>query len=334
MSGFRFAVALMLALAFAGAAQSEEPVRLRFSWTTIPGQLPAVLFQRPEILKHYGKSYVFEPVYYKGSGPQITALAAGELEIAAYAPAALALSVENAGVGDARVIGDATRDGHEDYNSRKFMVRSDSPFHSVEDLKGKVLANNSIAGAMDIALRDMLYKHHIDPKRDVRIVEVEFPNALPTLIAGKVDLAAVALPFSVAAEKMPEVRTLFTMKDAIGESDMTIMTARGSFIAKHRAALVDFFEDAQRAMRWFYDPANRAAVLDILSGFTKRPADAYSAWLFTKKDDYRDPELKPNLQAVQEDIDRQVEMGFLKAKIDVRRYADLSLVEEAAKRAR
>jgi hypothetical protein len=47
---------------------------------------------------------------------------------------------------------------------------------------------------------------------------------------------APSLPFSIAAEKSGEVRTLFTMKDAIGESDMTVMTARASFIKAHRAA--------------------------------------------------------------------------------------------------
>ena len=122
------------------------------------------------------------------------------------------------------------------------------------------------------------------------------------------------------------------MKDLVGEQDITIMAARAPFIAAHRAALVDFFADSQRAMRWFYDPANRAEVLQIIATFTKQPVSAYSDWLFTKRDDYRDPDLRPNLDAVQRDIDREVELGFLKAKFDVKQYADLSLVDEAAKR--
>ena len=187
-------------------------------------------------------------------------MAAGELEIAQYAPNALALSVENAGMADVRVIGDATRDGHADYNSRKYMVRADGPIRTVEDLKGKLLATNSLAGAMDTAMRVMLKKHGLEDKRDYQVVELDFPNMFAAVTSGKVDLASISLPFSIAAEKSGEVRTLFTMKDAIGESDMTIMTARAPFIAAHRAALVDFFADLQHAMRWFYDPANRAEV--------------------------------------------------------------------------
>ena len=49
----------------------------------------------------------------------------------------------------------------------------------------------------------------------------------------------------IAADKSGEVRTLFTLKDLVGEEDMTIMAARASFIAAHRVALVDFFEGRQ-----------------------------------------------------------------------------------------
>ena len=327
------AIAVPLALG-AAAARAEEPVKLRLSWTTVPGQLLAAFYQKPDMLKHYGKSYIVDPVYYKGSGPQITALAAGELELALYAPAALAFTVENAGLKDVRVIGDATRDGHADYNSRKYMVRVDSPIQKIEDLKGKVLATNSIAGAMDTAMRVLLQKHGLQDRRDYQVVELDFPNQFPALTAGKIDLASIPLPFSIAVDKSGKTRTLFTMKDAMGESDMTIMTARGSFITAHRAALVDFFEDTQRMMRWFYDPANRTAALAMVASFTKRPADSFADWLLTKQDDYRDPDIRPNLDAVQHDIDIEAGMGLLKQRIDVMQYADLSLVDEAAKRHR
>jgi sulfonate transport system substrate-binding protein len=112
------------------------------------------------------------------------------------------------------------------------------------------------------------------------------------------------------------------------------MTARGTFIAAHRAALVDFFEDTQRALKWFYAPENRAEVLAIITQVTKAPAAEFSDWLFTKQDDYRDPDVRPNLAAIQKDLDLQKEVGLLKTRIDINKYADLSLVDEAAKRPR
>jgi sulfonate transport system substrate-binding protein len=111
------------------------------------------------------------------------------------------------------------------------------------------------------------------------------------------------------------------------------MAARASFIAAHRPALVDFFEDTQIALCWFYDPKNRDAVLAILSDFTKEPASDFSPWLFVKGQDYyRDLDARPNLKALQNNIDTQKQLGFLDIDIDVKKYSDLSLVDEAAKR--
>ena len=37
---------------------------------------------------------------------------------------------------------------------------------------------------------------------------------------------------------------------------MIVCTARKSFIDKNRAAMVDFFEDMLRVVRWYLDPKN------------------------------------------------------------------------------
>ena len=326
----RAAAALVLTLGPA-LAHAADPLTIRIAWAAVPGQLPAVLYQKREILRHYGTSYVVEPVYSRGSGTQITALASGELQMALYAPSAFALTIEHAGMDDIRIIGDATRDGFEDYYSRQYMVRAESAIRTIDDLKGKVLGVNSISGAMDMALRAGLRRHALEDKRDYQIVEVDFPNMFAMLTSGKIALGSFTTPFSFAAEKSGEARTLFTMKGLVGEQDITIMAARQSFIAANRASLVDFFADSQRAMRWFYEPANRAEVLAIIAGFTKQPEAAYAGWLFTRADDYRDPDLRPNLDAVQHDIDREVELGFLAKGFDVKRYADLSLIDDAVK---
>jgi NitT/TauT family transport system substrate-binding protein len=91
-------------------------------------------------------------------------------------------------------------------------------------------------------------------------------------------------------------------------------------------------EDTLRAVHWFLDPANRAEVLEIAAKVSKRPAASFQSWLFTTKDAYRDPNMIPNLDAQQANIKLQTDLGFIKSDIDVKKYTDLSLVEEAAKR--
>jgi sulfonate transport system substrate-binding protein len=235
---------------------------------------------------------------------------------------------------DLRAIGDLYQDGVNGYYANEYFVRADSPIHRVEDLKGKVLATDGIGGAVDMALRKILRDHGLEDRRDYQIVEIQFPNMASALEEKKVDLAGIVMPFALTARMSGKVRVLFTMKDAMGEAQTTLMAARQGFIDTHRAVLVDFFEDWQRAMRWYYDPANRAGAIKILADVTRQPASVYDAWAFTKRDYYRNPDVVPNLKALQNNLDVQKELGLLSISIDASKYADLSLVNEAAHRPR
>ena len=112
---------------------------------------------------------------------------------------------------------------------------------------------------------------------------------------------------------------------------MLFLTARSDFVQKNRTALVDFFEDYIRSLRWYMDPANHAAVIDIVSRYTKVPPGQLQ-WIFTKEDFYRDRDARPDIAAIQRSVDMLKEFNFVKADLDVKKFADLSLLEEASKR--
>ena len=293
-----------------------------------------MIFQNTGILKHYGKSYTAEGYYFKGSTPQITAFAAGELELAALAFSSFGLAIENARMNDIRLVGDLYQDGVTGYYSSQYVVRADSDIHKVEDLKGKVLASNGLGGAIDMAMRKMLRTHGLEDKRDYSIIEVEFPNMAAMLGEKKVDLAGMVAPFSLTEVKSGRARPLFTIKDAMGVAQTTLLAARAGYIEKNRETLTDFFEDVQIGTRWLLDKANRAEALAVVSKVTKRPESVYADWLFTGDDYFHDPDARPNVTALQSNLTVQKELGFLKRDIDLSRYTDLSLVDAAAKRPR
>ena len=155
---------------------------------------------------------------------------------------------------------------------------------------------------------------------------------VPFLGEGKIDLIGMGMPFRAMAERGYKARSLFSVKDAVGTSQLVMLTARTNFLAKNRAALDDFFEDYVRGLHWWFDPANRKPALKMIAKFNKRPERAYAKWALTGKDFYRHPYAFPNLEALQRNVDSQKEMGFLKNRIDVQKYADLSFVETAKKR--
>jgi NitT/TauT family transport system substrate-binding protein len=278
-----------------------------------------------------GKSYVLETIRYQGTPQMITAIANNELEISNLAYSSLAIAIENAGLDDLRVIADEFQDGVTGFATNEWAVLKDSPIQKVEDLKGKIIATNAAGSAVDIAARAMLKKHGLEDKRDYTIVEAPFPTMKAMLQEKKVDLAPYVLPFSFDPALKQIARPLFSSKDAVGVSQFIIWAARQSFIDKNRAAMVDFMEDMLTIERWFMDPKNHKEVTEIAGKMMKAPPERFD-WLFTKQDYYRNPDMLPDLKALQSNINLTHQLGFIKAPMDVSKYTDLSLVQDAAKR--
>jgi sulfonate transport system substrate-binding protein len=330
MRAMKFALASLCAISFAGTANAE-PIKIRNSWVAPVTNWASILLERKDLAKHMGQSYVMEPVRFAGTPPMITALANNELEISNLAYSTLGIAIENAGLSDLRIVADEFQDGVAGYYSQEYMVLKDSPIQKVEDLKGKVVATNAAGSAVDVAMKAMLHKHGLEPNRDYTVIEAPFPAMKAMLAEHKVDIIPAVVPFSYDPELRNMARDLFVQKDAIGITDMIVWTARKPFIDKNRAALVDFFEDTLIITRWYLDPKNHAEAMDIAGRVTKRPPQAFD-WLFTNRDCYHDPNMLPNLDALQKNVDLTQELGFVKGKVDVKAYADLSMIQEAAKR--
>jgi len=325
------ALAAGLALFGAAAARSDEPVKIRVGWAVAPAQLTPILFEHPGLAKHLGKSYTLEPIRFAGSSATLQALATGEIEITPMTFNVLGPAIVNAGLTDLRIIADEIRDGVPGYDTNRYMVLKDGPVKTIEDLKGKVAAINGIGGGQDIFMRVMMRKHGLEYPRDYTIVEAQFPNMKALLADKKVDLIVGVKPFTEDPALQAIGRDLFTQRDAVGMTDFLFLTARTGFIQKHRAALVDFFEDDIRATRWYMNPANHQEAVAIAARFVKMPAERLG-WAFTHNDFFRDPNLHPDLAAIQKNVDMLRDFGFIKEKIDVAKQADLSLIDEAGKR--
>lgn len=314
-----------------GAAASTEPLQLRIGWSVAPAQIAPIMLEAPGVTLHNGKSYTLEAIRFPGSGQTLQALGAGELEIAPMTFIQLAPAIQNAGMTDLRIIADEFRDGFDDYETNRYMVLKDGPIGKVEDLKGKIFATNGIGGGQDVFARVMLRKHGLEYPRDYTIIESNFPTMRAMLAEKKADMVVGVKPFTENPAFKAVARTLFTQKEAVGPSDMLFLTARTEVIQKNRAAMLDFFEDFIRATRWYMDPANHEKAVDIVARYTKVPSSQLQ-WIFTKEDFYRDPGVMPDFGAIQRSVDMLKEFGFIRADLDVKKLADLSLIEEAAGR--
>jgi sulfonate transport system substrate-binding protein len=312
--------------------QAAEPVKIRVGWVVPISDWALLMIEKRDLASHFGQSYDMEPVRFASSPSVITALANNELEIGNLAFSTLALGIENAGLSDLRVISDLFQDGRDNQFTDQFLVRRDGPVASVEGLRGKVIASPGIGGAIDIAMRVMLRRHGLEDKRDYSIVESPMPAMKSMLAEGKADLVPGVPPIAFDPEFQNLGRVLFTQREALGVTQMIVLTARKPFLERNRAAMVDFMEDNLRIARWFLDPKNHDEAIKIAARLMKQPPERFADWLFTKRDYYRDPNMLPDLQALQANINVQHDMGLLKEAITIKDYNALDIVQEAARR--
>ena len=315
----------------AGAARAAEPFDIKVGWVTPTAAPYPLALEKKDLLTHYGKSYSATLTRVASTAAALTALANGDLNICTLSYSTIPLAIQNAHLTDLRIIMDIAQDGYPGFATGQFMVRKDSGITRVEDLKGKVLASLTVGSAVDMAIRAMLRKHHLNDKTDVTFIEVPFPNMKSVLLEKKADLIVTNEPFVEDPQLQAAARTLFTQHDAIGVTQLLVWVARAGFVKEHRAAMQDFIEDALRYTRYSMDPAHHDEMVGIAAKFMKLPPERLS-YVFTSKDLYKDPNGIPNMRALQSNIDLEQKLGFVKQPLDVSKYTDFTLVQTAAVR--
>ena len=217
MRSLKLTLAGIAAAALLGvtAGTAADPVRGSASPAAPVSNWASILLRRRTSPGMLGKSYVFEPVRYRGHAADDHG--AGEQRARGRQPRLFArsrIAIQNAGMDDLRVIADEFRDGVDGYYSQEYMVLADGPIKKVEDLKGKVVATNAAGSAVDVATRAMLRKFGLEDKRDYTVVEAPFPTMRAMLAEKKVDLIPGVLPFSLDPELRKISRPLFIQRDA------------------------------------------------------------------------------------------------------------------------
>jgi len=325
------AAAAATALLGSAAAAQNAPVNIRLAWVAPLSNWASIWLEKKDLARHLGKSYTVEPVRFAGTPPMVTAMANNAVDIGNLAYSTLPIAIQNANMEDLRIISDEFQDGVPGYYTNEYYVLKDSPIQKVSDLKGKVIATNAAGSAIDVGSRAMLLKAGLQDKRDYTVIEAPFPTMRAILTEKKADLIPAVLPFSLDPQLKAVSRPLFSSRDALGISQFIMWTARKPFLDKNRAAMVDFMEDTLRIVRWYLDEKNHKEVAEIAARVTKQPPERFG-WLFTKRDYFRDLNMLPNLDALQANIKTVKDLGIVKADLDVKKYADLSIVQEAAKR--
>ena len=314
----------------ASAPLKAAPVEIRMAYGGIPGIISPLLFMKPDILKHYGKSYTVKSSFIRATSIAMQGMASGDFDLSYISFTALANVIKNGGL-DVKVISDITSWGSHGHQGPVAIVKADAGINSAKDLKGKTLAITAKGTGFHYALLANLRKAGLKDG-DYTIVELRRPAMVPALSGGRVDCIFIGPPELYAIEEKVPSKRLFSAEDAMGDVQSVVLVARTAFLKEHGDAVKDFLEDYIIGLRWFLDPKNRAEALKITSELGKQPTSFYESFAFTKKDFYHNPTATPNIAALQSNIDLMHELDVLKQKVDIKPAVDLSFLDAAKAR--
>src|SRR5215831_7665675 len=189
------AYALVALLASGGKGALAEPVKITIGWSVTPSDL-APLMLAPGVAKHNGVTYTAEPVHFRGTTLQMSALQSGTLDIASLGSNSFPIAVENAKMADLRIIADEVR-AMPGWAGAEYRVLANSPIKTIEDLKGKVIAVNVYGGVSDISVKAMLRKHNMVAGKAYTEIEVAVADMAAVLFERKADLVNAVHPFDL-----------------------------------------------------------------------------------------------------------------------------------------
>jgi NitT/TauT family transport system substrate-binding protein len=201
---------------------------------------------------------VFEYVKYSGWPEIKESLMAGRLK-AAYMLAPLIMDLAESSI-PVKVVSLGHRSG------AVIMVRTDSPYRSFKDLKGKRVAIPSRFAVDFIFLRKMLAREGMTPK-ELEIIEMAPPDMPAALYAKAVDGYCTGEPFGAVAQRAGYARPLGMTRDHWPNYMCCVLTIREELVRENRPLVQQLVNYVQAAGTWMdASPANRNKAVDIAAG--------------------------------------------------------------------
>jgi ABC-type nitrate/sulfonate/bicarbonate transport system substrate-binding protein len=292
-----------------------------------PNEMETLIFlpwMQKNVLQGFGKDYLLDMTFTRGTPEAGTLLAAGQVDMGTLSFAVFAnLIVKEAIPGGLTIVADGSQEGKPGFHATTFYVLADSPIRSTADLRGKRLGINAFGSAVDLIMRVKLLKDGINPRTDLDVVEVNFANQPAALRSKRIDCGVIILPFSATEVPTGDFRPLFSSGDAFGTFNTVFHVAANKFLAANPKAVRSFLADYVRGIQWFYDPANRPKAIALAAEVTKSSPESLATYFMTGKDYYHDPNGCVAASSIQSPIDAMLQQKIIAKPIDVAAHLDL-----------
>jgi ABC-type nitrate/sulfonate/bicarbonate transport system substrate-binding protein len=309
-----------VALCAAGWVESPAragPVTLRLGYGGAAEEPFWLLIANPSLGRNYGKAYILDATRFQGSDKRTQAFEAGAIDLAlSGANGVLFAAAEGV---TAKIIASISQESSRGF-STTYYAKAQSGIRSVPELKGRTVGLNGFYTSGHLWLLAALEKHGLSDS-DVTITPVPFPAMEEALIAGKIDAGEFPQPFAALLAKDAAVNKVFDAKYGLPfDEELNVLIAKDEFLKQNAAAVRALLDDLRATMQFYLQNPREARQLLIDSRRVRVRSDVY----LDMQDYYRDPSLRPHLDALRAMQEFQVKAGFQRKSIDVEELVDAS----------
>ena len=313
-------VAILLALLLVTPSRADV-LKIRLG-THVSLYYYTFFMERPDLLKHYGKTYQIEWYVFSGGGEAMPALAANKVDGTFLSPFPFANAITKAKL-DLTGVHQVVSMGEEGYYSDTWIARSDSGINGPKDLKGKIIGVNAIGSTSEMGVRILMKKQGYEAGKDYTIVEGKPPYLSSMVLDKKIDCAVVFQPFYSSAHMKGGIKDIANDVDIYGSSeDYLFVVFRTDFLKKNAQAIRDYLDDYLQIMKWAR--SNRSEAARIYAKKWKMDEALVQIFLPDKESSIPGRTGGSSPQRIQIVVDTLYENGFLKEKFDVAPHIDNS----------
>ena len=261
-----FSISLLLALSPFALAQSARPQQLRLAVSTAtPHNTPLWVAKDKRIFDKYGLDV--QLIFVMGGALVTQMLAAGEIQIAANAPAAL-LGLVAGGEKIAMFLGIS--------NTSPFTLISQPNIKAAADLKGKRLGTARFGGSSHVSALIALDYLKLDPKRDnVVLLQTGLdPERMAALEQKGLD-AAMLQRLATKTMLAKGYTQLLNLNQAKIPYQNTVLASRRDYMASNAKSFESFTRAVVEGYAYVFNKENKQAVKEVIAKNLRLPnADA------------------------------------------------------------
>ena len=274
-----------------------------------------------------------EPIFFSSSGgPQMAALTTGELDAGSGSISPGIYNAVAAGIG-LKIVATKSRVGQgrtAKYLVRRSLLEPGKP-PSLKDLKGKIIALNSAAGASRLYLDGLLKKAGLRDS-DVTIRVMPFTDMANALSRAAIDAAFMVQPFASAVEESGAAIAVADLADVFPGHMTNNLFYSDVFIRNRPKTAERFMSGFLKGQRDFHDAVTtkKESLDDIadLVGKYLRVKDKKTLKVGLAAQD-SPPNGDVNVKEIHDDQDWYFQRGLIGTKVDVNKMVDLRFLQSA-----